>query len=208
MSWQWFREERFDLGILYGTDGGPEFYTDVARTHGRWEQRNINWPVELGRWDLGNRLVTRTKLKYVLDWHRDRLGRAGGFRWRFYADYVLPKTVIGTGDGVETDFQILQIVDDGYGTYTRPIKKPVGGTATVYLNDIVQASGWSLDTTTGILSFTVAPGHSVAVAVQCEFDLPVRFDTDYLPLRFEAYRDSDGEVAYALPSLPIQELRI
>lgn len=41
-----------------------------------------------------------------------------------------------------------------------------------------------------------------------EFDVPVRFDADKLPRRFDAIRTSDGEVLYWLSSLPIVELRL
>ena len=41
-----------------------------------------------------------------------------------------------------------------------------------------------------------------------EFDVPVRFDADRLPRRFDAMRTSDGEVLYWLSSLPIVELRL
>ena len=41
-----------------------------------------------------------------------------------------------------------------------------------------------------------------------EFDVPVRFDADKLPRRFDVIRQSDGEVLYWLPSLPIVEIRV
>lgn len=41
-----------------------------------------------------------------------------------------------------------------------------------------------------------------------EYDVPVRFDVDKLPRRFDAIRTSDGEVLYWLSSLPIVELRL
>ncbi len=40
---------------------------------------------------------------------------------------------------------------------------------------------WSVDTTTGIVTFVTAPtaGHSITAGFQ--YDIPVEFDDDYLP---------------------------
>ena len=41
-------------------------------------------------------------------------------------------------------------------------------------------SGWTVDTTTGVVTFTAAPAGGVIVRAGFEFDVPVRFDTDKL----------------------------
>lgn len=199
-----FVEERLDLGILYGTEGGPEFRTTVVQAYSGLEERNVEWSYEGGIWSLGAHAVSRSTLDYVQSFFRARRGMAVGFRWKNYADYVIPKTVIGTGDGVEQIFQIVQVSDTGYGeSYSRPLTKIVGGTPTVYLDDIPQGAGWSIDMDTGLLTFSSAPGIDVEVAVQCEFDTPVRFDTDSLRGVFKAYRTSDGALVYDINAIPI-----
>ena len=42
----------------------------------------------------------------------------------------------------------------------------------------------------------------------CEFDIPVRFDTDKFSASFDAYRDSDGESLFTISSLPVIEIRV
>ena len=203
-----FVEERLDLGLLYGTNGGPMFQTAINVTDGGVETRNIDWPEELGRWDLGDKEILKPALAYLVTFFRARRGRAIGFRYKDWKDYVLPQTVIGTGDGVTKTFQIKLVADSGSGTpYTKTLTKIVGGTATAYRDGVVVNPGeYSIDIDKGRITFTVAPAVGVAVAAQCEFDTPVRFDTDHLPLRFDARRERDGQLWYYMPPLPIIEL--
>lgn len=202
-------EERLDLGILYGTDGGPVFSTSIESTNAGFERRNIDWAQERGRWNLGDRQMLRTTLAYILKFFRARRGSAVSFRWKNWADYVLALEQIGTGDGVEVDYQIIQTSDTGSGTpYVRNITKPVSGTVNVYIDTVQQLTGWTVDTTTGIITFTTAPALTEVITVSCEFDIPVRFDTDQLPQRFDAMRSTDSEAVYYLPPLPIVEDRI
>jgi len=206
-----FVEERLELGILYGTDGGPAFNTRIIVAASGHEERNVNWSEEQGRWDLGGQMVTRTKLLYILTFFRARRGSAVGFRWKDEADYLLGLQSIGTGDNSTTQFQITQTSDSGFGEpYVRDIKKPVAGTVRVYLDAVEQTetSDWTVDSATGIVTFVYEPGIGEDVRVSCEFDTAVRFDSDQLPKRFEALSPTDGDVAYQLSPLPIVELRV
>ena len=60
----------------------------------------------------------------------------------------------------------------------RTITKPVAGTVRVYKDDAEQLSGWSVDVTTGVVTFSTAPAASVAITADFELDVSVRFDTD------------------------------
>ena len=83
----------------------------------------------------------------------------------------------------------------------RTITKPVAGTVKVYLDGIEQASGWSVDTTTGLVTFGTAPASGVEVTADFDFDVPVRFDTDHMVVTIESYR------LHAWQQIPIVELR-
>ena len=69
----------------------------------------------------------------------------------------------------------------------------VGGT--------VQSSGWSVDTTTGLITFTTAPANGAAITAGFEFDVPVRFDTDQLDVTL------DIERLGSITSIPLIEVR-
>ena len=63
---------------------------------------------------------------------------------------------------------------------SRAIAKPVAASVRIALGVVEQPSGWSVDTTTGVVTFDAAPGAGVAITAGFEFDVPVRFDTDAL----------------------------
>lgn len=205
MTWIAFREERIDTGILLGTRGGPQFQTDITVNRAGFEDRNATWAQELFRAELGSQQVNKARHDALRRLFRDRRGMAGGFRVRVIGDFVLPKTTIGTGTGASAQFQIALVQDDGWGEYRRTIRKPVAGTETVYFADVPQASGYTLDATTGII--TASPGSGVAVAVACEYDLPVRFDTDSWQSTLVGYDSVRGAEIWQIGPLPIVELR-
>ena len=72
---------------------------------------------------------------------------------------------------------------------------------TIALNGTPQASGWSVSTTTGLITFTTAPAAGVAIAAGFEFDVPVRFDTDALDVTL------DLERLGSITSIPLVEIR-
>ncbi|EKD59616.1 MAG: hypothetical protein ACD_54C01243G0003 [uncultured bacterium] len=51
-----------------------------------------------------------------------------------------------------------------------------------------QLSGWTLDSSTGVITFTTAPAGSVIVRAGFEFDVPVRFDGDTLDVTIDFER--------------------
>jgi uncharacterized protein (TIGR02217 family) len=83
----------------------------------------------------------------------------------------------------------------------RTITKPVAGTVKVYLDDVEQLSGWSVDTTTGLVAFGTAPAMGVEVTADFLFDVPVRFDTDHMAVTIESYQ------LHTWQQIPIVELR-
>jgi uncharacterized protein (TIGR02217 family) len=89
----------------------------------------------------------------------------------------------------------------GSQTWVRTITKPVAGTVRVALDGTEQPSGWSVDTTTGVVTFSAAPGSGVAITASFEFDVPVRFDTDVLDVTL------DLERLGSITSIPLIEIR-
>jgi uncharacterized protein (TIGR02217 family) len=83
----------------------------------------------------------------------------------------------------------------------RTITKPVAGTVKVYFDSVEQLSGWSVDTTTGLVTFSAPPALGVEITADFEFDVPARFDTDHMAVTIETYR------LHAWQQIPIVELR-
>ena len=108
---------------------------------------------------------------------------------------------IGTGDGTTTAFQLVKRYASGSQTWVRTITKPVDGTVRVALDGAEQLVGWSVDTTTGVVTFDSAPAGSVTITAGFAFDVPVRFDTDALDVTL------DLERLGSITSIPLLEIR-
>lgn len=200
-----FIEQRLNLGIDYGTIGGPRHSTSIITDGGGGEQRNINWSQSLGKWQIGGRTLDREELDYLLDFHKNVKGSAVGFRFRDWGDYVAVLQLIGTGSGTQTGFQLFKEYKIGSNFVKRAITKIVSGTMKVYFNGTEQVSGWTIDNNTGVLTFTSPPANGISVTADFEFDVPVRFEQDKIDFRFGA-ADAD-DVIFTLDQLSLVEIR-
>lgn len=190
---------RFPDRISFGSVGGPKFNTTVITIDSGWEQRNANWAYPLSTFDAAYGVQTMDQLYELVKFFRVMQGRANGFRFKDHLDFkshhdnqkddAVSDTdqTIGTGDGNTKTFQLIKSYTEGILTKTRIIQKPVVGTTVVSLDDVSQGSGWTVDTTTGIITFTVAPGAGVVVKAGFEFDVPMRFASDSLETNLEFY---------------------
>ena len=75
-------------------------------------------------------------------------------------------------------------VSSGKNPHVRTITKPVAGSVTVKIagSPVTPAA---IDTLTGRITFASAPGSAPTASFQ--FDVPVRFDTDSLPVQANAW---------------------
>lgn len=188
-----FDEIQFDTEISYGAVGGPTFSTTVVTMATGFEQRNQNWERSRGRWRVGHQLKFNTELEDLIAFFRSRRGRARGFRFKDWADYTATLSPIGTGDGVEDTFQLVKVYEDdlSINTYTRVITKPVSGTVRIFVDAVEQTEGsdFTVDTTTGIVTFTPSaiPGGGTTISATFEFDTPARFDQDEMNINLVAF---------------------
>jgi hypothetical protein len=63
-------------------------------------------------------------------------------------------------------------VRSGSGLEVRTITKPVLGSVHLYKDAVEQLFGWSVDTTTGLVTFGMAPALGVEFTADFEFDVP------------------------------------
>lgn len=215
-----FEEVRLEANlILYGSVGGPQYSTDVIVVRSGREKRNANWSQSRGRWELGERQIDTAELHSLGGFFRARQGRAQGFRWKDWADYQATRTPL-TRNGVTTQGVLGTGVADGNATYPinklytsgststlRRIQKPVGAGFSIYVNGVLQTSGFSLNTIAGTVTFSPAKSSPDTLTWSGDFDVGVRFDTDEFRTRFDVLRVSDGEALHWLFSIPIVEMR-
>lgn len=200
---------RFPDDIGYGSQGGPSYETSIVVVRSGHESRNVNWTYPRHQYDVAYGVRTIDDLEELIEFFHAVGGKAYGFRFKDWSDYKSCNTgvgtnetdqLIGTGDAAETAFQLVKVYTKGSFSRTRIISKPVTGTVSIALNDVNQGSGWTVDTTTGIVTFSSPPGESVTVKAGYQFDVPVRFDTDTLQVNIESYNTGTAQV-------PIIEIR-
>ncbi len=209
-----FHEILFPLDIELKSAGGPQRRTDVVALGSGREERNARWAHSRRRYDAGYVVKTHEALSQAVAFFEERRGRLYGFRWRDRLDHssgapdaaVTPlDQIIGYGDGATAAFALRKTYGANYSPYHRPIEKPVAGSVRVAVGG-AEASGGSaftVDAATGIVTFL--PGHipppDAAVTAGFLFDVPVRFDTDYLEVDLSAFE------AGAIPKIPLVEIK-
>jgi uncharacterized protein (TIGR02217 family) len=208
-----FHEVLFPLDIALGSAGGPERRTEIVTAGSGREERNARWAHSRRRYDAGYGVKTFEALSAVVAFFEERRGRLHGFRWRDRLDHssalsgaVSPlDQAIGTGDGTTATFQLSKTYGSIYAPYLRPIAKPVTGSVRVAVAGVeaVEDADFTCDAATGTISFL--PGHipaaSAAITAGFLFDVPVRFDTDFLEVDLSAF------AAGAIPKIPLIEIR-
>lgn len=191
MPTQFIESPRFPDDISYGSKGGPGFSTSVFTANSGAEQRNIQWQDARARYDVSHGIRDKADMDVILAFFYNVKGKAIGFRFRDHADYQIVGQNIGTGDGADPTWQIIKTYVVGTETYTRLIKKIVASTVSVTVNGVpkVETTDYTVDYNTGIITFGGGdiPGVGEAIVVSCEFDVPVRFDTDEMEITQEAF---------------------
>src|SRR6218665_274194 len=158
-----FHPIRFPLDVALGARGGPERKTDVVTLASGREQRNGRWQHSRRRYNAGYGVKSRADMAAVLAFFEERRGRLHGFLWRDGMDFSSGGTVplpgdqaIGAGNGVLQTFQLSKRYGVAFDPYVRPIGKPVAGSVRVAVAGVERTSGWTVDVTTGLVSFSVA----------------------------------------------------
>jgi len=174
-----FHEVRFPDNISRGARGGPERRTQIVELASGDEERNASWANSRRRYDVAYGIRRADELAIVVAFFEARNGRLYGFRFKDWGDHksCLPSgtpspidQVIGTGDGAATEFQLVKRYTSGAQSWTRTIAKPVAGTVRIALADVEQLSGWSVDTTIGVVTFIAVALGGIAVTIYARLD--------------------------------------
>ncbi|WP_423396023.1 DUF2460 domain-containing protein [Burkholderia sp. LMG 21824] len=180
---------RFPDDLARWALGGVNYSTIVIGSTSGRETRNSLWQYGRAQWDLQN--VERAEgvagnayvLQTLRNFFRVCKGQAYGFRMRDFTDYSdegngligLPLALLapgaapsGTGAGLPTLQLYKQYIASPLSDY-RVIQKPYPGSVTIKRNGVT-ASGATLDTTTGLVTFAADSSASitgVSAAASC-----------------------------------------
>jgi uncharacterized protein (TIGR02217 family) len=209
-----FHEIAFPLDVALGARGGPERRTEIVTVGSGREERNARWAHSRRRWNAGFGVKSLDALSAVVAFFEERRGRLYGFRWRDRLDHSsaapgaessLEDQVLGVGDGERAAFQLIKTYGLAHAPYTRPITKPVAGTIRVAVDGVEKSEGadFDADPASGLIVFRAGlePAAGAQVTAGFLFDVPARFDTDFLEIDLAAF--AAGEI----PSIPIVEIR-
>lgn len=208
-----FHEVRFPTNLSFGAIGGPERRTDVVTLANGFEERNTPWQHSRRRYDAGAAMRSLDDIEILIAFFEARQGQLHGFRWKDWTDHKSCKPsdtpafddqVIGAGDGARQTFQLIKTYASGDQSYQRPICKPVGGTVQIGVAGVQRTEGaeFSIDATTGLVTFVTPPAASAVITAGYEFDVPVRFGSDSFQTSAASFGAGD------VPDVPVVEVRV
>lgn len=208
-----FHEVQFPTHLSFGALGGPQRRVDVVTLANGYEERNTPWAHSRRVYDAGLGMRSLDDVEQVIAFYEARFGQMFAFRWKDWSDYKSGKPSvdiahgdqqIAVGDGVTTDFQIIKTYRSGSHVYERPIAKPVLGSVLIAVeqDNKFETVDYTVDYTTGIVTFNHPPDPDTRVLAGYEFDVPVRFDSDSLLTNMASF--NAGQV----PDIPVREVRV
>jgi uncharacterized protein (TIGR02217 family) len=208
-----FHNVRFPASQSLGSLGGPERRTEIVTLANGFEERNTPWEHSRRSYNAGLGMRSLDDIGDLIAFFEARQGQLYGFRWKDWADYKTSASSqavsfedqdIAYGDGETTSYQLNKTYFSGLASYTRPITKPVLGTVKVGVHgvEMQESIEWSVDTTTGFITFDTPPEEGLVITAGFEFDVPVRFDTSRISTSVSSFQA--GEV----PDVPVVEVRV
>ena len=167
-----------------------EFSTFCAITQSGREVRNSSSLLPKRSYLLQNCHLSKAQFEVFNDFFYARNGKRFAFRLKDYCDSKVEKQLIGTGNGVLTEFQLIKIYKDSIAPYTRKIINPTAETIQVYLGEelvVLEA----INLKTGCVTLPEAVEDEVEVFASFEFDVSVRFENDSYQYSF----NEDGTIS-------------
>lgn len=205
---QAFDDVSFPLPIGREAESTSRFSTQIFRSVTGHETRNSLWADASLSFDVGPGVRSEADCAELVRFFRARRGPARGFRLRDPLDHssaedgAAPQAadqLLGTGDGVRSEFALIKHYGDPPDAQQRRITRPVAGSASVSVNGVV-VTGWTLQPG-GIIRFSAPPADGAEVRAGFLFDVPVRFADDALTVSAATF--AAGEAV----SVPLVEIR-
>jgi len=166
--------EILDEELALGFRGGPRFSTSSIRFGGGREVRNSNWSFAPKFFTFSKNWCDLDTGNAIVSFFYERRGSAETWWLKDWTDFSMTSELIGTGDGAETDFQLIK----SYGTttpYSREIYAIKSGTLAVTVGGSPVSPS---STTNGLIVLSSPPAGAAEVRATCQFYSLVRFGND------------------------------
>lgn len=161
-----FLEERISADILTGAGYQDDYSVYINNDSGGTEYRALYHPFPVRKFDISYLLEKQWMWAQLLNLYHRAHGMYGGFRIRAIDDYKScatnqnptafdqPMGLVSTGVYELRKYYGLDKSAGATGYPHRKIKKPVSGTVKVGIQSSeIHSSMWSVDTTTGLVTF-------------------------------------------------------
>lgn len=181
--------------------GGPGYFTTVNAGFSGYEQRNQNWSQARAQYVVSFENKTLAEWSALESMFHAARGMANGYRLFDPGDFQGTGQFQATGDGATKIFQLQKTYPFPIGGYSviRPVQKLITSlvpdyqgnfltdTVDLFLNGTRQTHNtgyhttgggaqYTLDETTGLVTFVAAPGNGVVITADYQYHIPVRFD--------------------------------
>ena len=212
-------EVEFPTSVSFLASGGPTFSTTVNEGFSGFENRNANWSMSRGAWSIDLNYKDQSYFDDVQAFFLVVGGKWDSFRFKDHKDFQATGQLIGTGDGANKFFQLTKTYFSGSRSYVRKITKPI--TANVLKFDgtnctesvvihvgstlLTLGTDYSVNETTGMVTFTTAPASASPVLADFSFHYVVRFDDDALKAQLEE-SPSDARLV-SWPQIVLREVK-
>jgi uncharacterized protein (TIGR02217 family) len=195
-----FIEVEFPRLLALMSTGGPGFFTTINAGFSGYEQRNQNWAQSRAQYAVSFEHKPLALWQAFEAMFYAAKGMANGFRLWDPGDNNGVGQYQATGNSSTKIFQMQKTYFFPISQYevVRPVQKPITSliqnytgqfltdTVVVYLNGVAQphnpgyvaggGAAYTLDATTGVITFATAPGAGVIITADYQYHIPVRFD--------------------------------
>lgn len=205
-----FDEIQFPVNVSRGALSIPKRHVTVVSLRSGFEQRNTTWANSRRSYNIGLGIRDIDDVYNVIDFWEGRRSGLRAFRFKDWSDFKSCRpngTPSNTDENMllltTTTFQLQKVYSVALNPWTRDINKPVdNGTITIKddTGDLIEITDYTVDYTTGIVTFGVAPTGTPSAGF--EFDVPVRFKDEELQISVEL-----AQVG-AVPDVGLIEVRI
>lgn len=168
-------------GLGFDVVRTPVWDTVVQQSISGKETRIALQSIPRWKWQLVYNVVRSGagygEFQQLAGFFNQRQGMLDTFLYSDADDYSIIGQTLGTGDGVTTSYQLVR----SFGGFVEPMLAPKLVSA-VYLNGVLQATGWSVagwgSAAPGVVTFTTPPASGVVVSADFSYYFPVRMSED------------------------------
>ncbi len=166
------------VGLGWSVKRVPMWKTRVQEAISGKETRIADWSFPRWKWELAYDFLRgdagHAEFQSLAGFFNQRQGMFDSFLYQDADDFSVTGQVLGSGDGATKSFQLVRSL----GGFIEPIIAPnvVGN---IYLAGVAQSpSAYTVDGTTGIVTFTTAPAAALAITADFSFYFRCRFVDD------------------------------